>query len=159
MTYVNVRAHTPWLIALLLQHTATLCNTLQHAATHCSTLEHTAALCNALQCTAMHCNALQCTAMHCNALQHTATHCNTLQHTATHCNTLHMCAHTPWHVARSRLCCPVPALTTCHTSSDARIAAALERRESSNVALCCLRSSTALRCHNLSMCVCVCMDV
>ena len=46
---------------LVLQHTATLCNTLQH--THCNTLQHTAT--------------------HCNTLQHTATHCNTLQHTAT----------------------------------------------------------------------------
>ena len=56
------------LILLLLQHTATHCNTLQRTATHCSALQHTAT--------------------HCNTLQHTATHCNTLQHTATHCNTL-----------------------------------------------------------------------
>jgi len=28
--------------AILLQHTATHCNTLQHTATHCNTLQHTA---------------------------------------------------------------------------------------------------------------------
>ena len=47
-----------------------------------------------LQHTATHCNTLQHTATHGNTQQHTATHCNTLQHTATpqhrptHCNTL-----------------------------------------------------------------------
>jgi len=41
-----------------------------------------------LQHTATHCNTLQHTATHCNTLQHTATHWNTLQHTATHYDTL-----------------------------------------------------------------------
>ena len=58
---------------ILLQHTATHCNTLQHTAQHCNTLPHTVT----------HCSTLQHTAAQCNTLQHTATHCNTLQHTAT----------------------------------------------------------------------------
>jgi len=33
---------------ILLQHTATHCNTLQHTATHCNTLQHTATHCRAL---------------------------------------------------------------------------------------------------------------
>jgi len=44
---------------VLLQHTATHCNTLQHTATHCNTLHHTATHCNTLQHTASHCNPLQ----------------------------------------------------------------------------------------------------
>ena len=31
---------------IILQHTATHCNTLQHTATHCNTLQHTATHCN-----------------------------------------------------------------------------------------------------------------
>ena len=48
------RSHPIWYTRVLVQQTATHCNTLLHTATHC------------------------------NTLQHTATHCNTLQHTATH---------------------------------------------------------------------------
>ena len=62
---------------ILLQHTATHCNTLQLAAPHCNTLQHTA----------IYCNTLQHTAAHCKTLQHTATDCNTLQH-ATECDKL-----------------------------------------------------------------------
>jgi len=90
-------------IFVILQHTATHCNTLQHIIAHCNTLQNAwhsdeasctvikKALvwwCNALQHTVTHCNTLQHTALHCNTLQHAATHCNTLQHTASHCNTM-----------------------------------------------------------------------
>jgi len=62
---------------LVLQHSATLCNTLHHTATHCNTLHHTAP--------------------HCNTPHHPATHCTTLHHTAPHHN-----AHSP----QSLLYCP-----------------------------------------------------
>ena len=88
-------------LVLLMQHTATHCNTLQHTATHCNTLLHTERHCFILQHTIMHCNTLQHTtvttratrllyqaATHYNTLQHIATHCNTPRRTTTHCNTL-----------------------------------------------------------------------
>jgi len=99
--------------SLMLQHTATHCNTLPHTATHCNTLQHrwyrntchnsargdkrhhtkpcepevTASVPEVTASGAERYSTLQHTAAHCNTLQHTATHCNTLPHTATHCNT------------------------------------------------------------------------
>jgi len=90
--------------SVVLQPTATHCNTLQHTATHCTQLQHNTNLkrkftfglrrrprcwfiCKTLHYTTTHCNALQHTSAHCNTLHHTATHCNTLQHIATNCNT------------------------------------------------------------------------
>jgi len=96
---------------VLLQHTATHCNThvqkyedRRKAEMSVLLPDHTATHCNKLQHTATHCNTLQHTATHCNTLQRTLvisgaspsrifgsafrSHCNTLQHTATHCNTL-----------------------------------------------------------------------
>ena len=83
--YTGQRMH-----AILLQHTATHCNTPQHTTTRCNTLQHTATHCNTLQHTATHVreykieDSFHLTATHCNNLQHTTTHYNTLQHTATH---------------------------------------------------------------------------
>jgi len=58
------------------------CNTLQHArllTTKTLILQHTATHCNTLQHTATHCNTLQLTATHCNTLQHTTTHSDALR--------------------------------------------------------------------------------
>jgi len=64
---------------LILQHTATHCNTLQHITSHYKEPREPSNM--------LHDLILQLTATHCNTLQHTATHCNTLQQMSTHCNT------------------------------------------------------------------------
>ena len=100
LSFMGWRLH----VCMLVQHSATHCDTLQHTATHCNTLQHTATHRDIqgspgcpLQRGATHCNTLQHTATHCNTLQHTTTHCNTLQHTATykghldvHCSRVHL---------------------------------------------------------------------
>ena len=79
-------AYTGMCTPLLMQHSATPCNTLQHSATHGNTLQHSATHCNTLQHTVTHCNIMvwMCSTVHCNTLQHIAAHCATLQHIATH---------------------------------------------------------------------------
>ena len=75
---------------MILQHTATHCNTLQGCLLRAAVSSHrNGSFCDMiLQHTATHCNTLQHPASPCNTLQHTATHCNTLRHIPTHCNTL-----------------------------------------------------------------------
>jgi len=125
MTHSNVTWMETWLVrawhdscvhllagkmsqnSLIVQYTATHCNTLQRTATHTSLQKneleqpYSTTQCNTLQHTATHCNTLQHTAKHYNThlfakklaswnsliVQHTATRCNTLQRTAVHCNT------------------------------------------------------------------------
>ena len=82
---------------IILQHTATHCNTMQNTATQMDDVyildtSHTATPYNTLRHTATCCNMLQhrwmmYTSSTRNTLQLTLTHCNTLHHTATLCNT------------------------------------------------------------------------
>ena len=99
--------------SIMLQHTATHCNTLQHPATHCTTLQDTAPHCRTLHHMTTHCNILQHAATHQNTLQYAAPHCNTLHHAATRCNarqhTAERCAtlhHTSPHGTKQRHTAP-----------------------------------------------------
>ena len=82
---MNESCHTYELV--MLQHTATHCNTLQHTATHCNTLRLTAAHCNTLQHTTAHYSTLQHTTAHHITLHHTTPHHTTPHHTTSHYTT------------------------------------------------------------------------
>jgi len=84
----NAEATSVWRDCIILELTATNCNTLEHMATHYNTqnvmklneyeAEDVWRNCNAVQ------HAVQHAATRCNTLQHASTRRNTLQHAATH---------------------------------------------------------------------------
>jgi len=108
---------THWINLLLLQHTATHCNTLQHTATHCNTLplpllpiwfihakkrirarcvwvccsvfQYVAVCRSVLQCVAVRCSVLHCVALCVNMCKMcVSVFLNWLQYDAIHCNIL-----------------------------------------------------------------------
>jgi len=81
------RRYILWDIVLL-QHTATHCNTLQHTATHRNILQHSATRRRGFPSAPLYFMGDRPTATHCNVLQNAATHRNTPQHAVKYCNTM-----------------------------------------------------------------------
>ena len=150
MLYIECVALVILGMRVVIEHTATHCNTLQHTATHCN--------CNTLQYTAIHCSTLQDTATRCNTLQHTAAHCNTLQY----CITLLLLSPSVYSMRDLpyvcvAVCCSVLQFVAVCCSVLPCVAVCCSVLQC--VAVCCSVLQCVAACCSVSQCVAVCCSV